>query len=192
MTTTVGPEPAAGPRCARRHGRGPVGLAALAAAVLAAALAGCATGDPADPDGQAPAPASDSVVNDRLFACLSAEGFAVTRGPDGEINFTDPEDGQFTEYQAAHDRCRQQLVAEGLLPAVDDELLRREYQQLAALQECLGDNGFETLPFPSEDVYVESRDEYGNLFALNTEQEWDRARTSCPEQMAAIERGPAG
>lgn len=165
------------------------GRLVAALALLFGILAGCASPS-TDPAAGTEIQVSDSVANDRLFECLSQAGFAVTRGPGGEITFTDPEDDQFSAYQAMLEQCRQQLVADGLLPALDEQLLRQEYRQLAALQACLAANGFETGDFPSEDTYVERRDEYPNLFALNTEAEWERARTSCPQEMAAIEGGP--
>jgi hypothetical protein len=165
------------------------GITVLGLLLGVGAACGSAAGDPGQDDR---AQVSDSVVNERLFDCLSQAGFAVTRGPAGEITFVDPEDEQFSAYEAAHERCRQQLVADGLLPELDEELIRQEYRQLRALQACLAANGFATGSFPSEDTYVERRDEFTNLFALNTEAEWERARQACPEEMAEFEGAPGG
>lgn len=101
-------------------------------------------------------------------------------------------DRRYCRDTAPAPRALDDLVATRDLAArvLDEQLLRQEYRQLAALQACLAANGFETGDFPSEDTYVERRDEYPNLFALNTEAEWERARTSCPQEMAAIEGGP--
>lgn len=169
-----------------RPGPATVTLAVLA--LLLGGLVGCgrSAAGPA-PEGQRQV--SDDTVNQRLFECLTEAGFPVTRGPNGEVTFVDPDDAQFSAYQAALEQCRRQLVAEGLLPAVDAEQLRQEYRRLAALHECLAANGFPTVDFPSEDTYVERREEFPNLFALNTEQEWDRARRACPEEMAAFDGG---
>ncbi|MGA3489729.1 hypothetical protein ACK8GG_17175 [Micromonosporaceae bacterium DT55] len=130
----------------------------------------------------------DRTVNDRLFECLSAEGFPVTRGADGGVNFVDPEDNQFSEYQSALADCRRQLVADGLLPADDENALRTEYERIVALSDCLAANGLPTAELPSEAVYLEKHEEL-NLFALNTEQEWQQALEKCPEQMLPFESG---
>lgn len=154
--------------------------------VLLVLTSACASDDPSGPDDSTFTPANDRLIDDRIFECLASGGFAVTRGPNGEINFVDPEDLQFAGYEAALRQCRQELVAEGLLPAIDEESLREEYRQLRALHDCLLANGFETLPFPSEEVYVEDHDGT-NLFALNTEEAWASARELCGTEMAVFD-----
>jgi hypothetical protein len=152
--------------------------------------AACGSSSAEDAETEINLSANDQKANDGLYDCLLEKGFAVTKGPNGEVNFVDPEDTQFSAYSTAERECQQQLVAEGLLPAVDGDSLRREYENLLALNECLSSNGFETKPFPSEQVFLE---EEGNmeLFVLETEEDWARADTDCPEQMAAINE-PAG
>lgn len=166
-------------------------LAVFFIVVMLGMTAGCSSDGSGETGGEKQNSVSDAAINDRIFECLSSDGFAVTRGSNGQINFVDPEDEQFAAYQAALGKCRQELVAEGLLPPSDEESLREEYRQLAALQGCLAANGFETLPFPSEDVYLERHKEL-NLFALNTEEEWARARQLCAEEMSVFEGRRAG
>ncbi|HEX5595494.1 MAG TPA: hypothetical protein VFX61_05625 [Micromonosporaceae bacterium] len=173
-----------------RMARGQLVVAVLGV-VLVGAAGGCGSDGSDGASGKTPNSVSDAAINDRIYECLAADGFAVTRGPNGQINFADPEDEQFAAYQTALRQCRQELVTEGLLPALDEESLREEYRRLAALQDCLAANGFETLPFPSEEVYLERREEL-NLFALNTEEEWASARESCGAELSAFEGGPAG
>ena len=52
----------------------------------------------------------------------------------------------------------------------------------------LAANGLPTAELPSEAVYLEKHEEL-NLFALNTEQEWQQALEKCPEQMLPFESG---
>lgn len=159
-----------------------LGLVVLATLLLL--VSGCGSGEVSSGVGD---PVSeqrqrDSQANDMLFECLADSGLAVTKGDDGAVQFVDPDDTQADKYSEAYDDCYQQVVDAGLVETLDDEAMRLEYRRALQLNDCLERNGFPVVDdFPSEDAYVERRDDF-NLFALNTEEEWEAAESACPEE----------
>lgn len=155
----------------------------IAAASLLS-LAGCGGSD-ADTQ-ETTIPGADREANSVLFDCLLDRGFPVVRGDDGSVQFSDPNDDRFAEYQEASAECQQDLVDRGLLDVQSSTDLRAEYVLADALHSCLVGAGFPLIDLPTEDVYVERPDGV-DILASTAPIDIDQARASCPNEFAALD-----
>ena len=147
-------------------------------------LVGCGGSDAATPEPTTPG--ADREANSVMFDCLLDRGFPVVRGDDGGVQFSDPDDDRFAEYQEASAECEQVLVDRGLLDVQSSADLRAEYILAAALHDCLVVAGFPLIDLPTEDVYVERHDGV-DILASTAPIDIEQARASCPDEFAALD-----
>lgn len=159
-----------------------VGLVLGACLVL---LAGC-SGEPADAV-PPPPQVDDAEVNDARYRCLLDKGFPVTRGEQGEVVFTDPEDEQASAYEVADQECTAQLVDAGLLQADSPDSLRAEYLAMSAAHSCLVAAGFPLVDWPSEDVFVDAQGAF-NVLEATAPVSIEEARAACTEEFAVLDQ----
>ena len=129
----------------------------------------------------------DSKVNSAMYDCLLDRGFAVTRGEDGTIQFTDPKDEQFSAYEQANRDCHSSLVSQGLLPGGSTDALRAEYAALTAWHKCLVTAGFPLADWPTEEVFVEADGDFNVLDATAPVQVAE-AEQACPAEFAEVQQ----
>lgn len=144
----------------------------------------CTSADPA------PAPAvsrttDDAAANDALYRCLMDQGFAVTRGAGGAIEFKDPEDTQGASYTTARSQCLRDLEADGTVVAAGASLTA-QYASMSRLHACLTTKGITMAAWPTEAVFVE-KDGAFNVLSAAEEVTMERAAGLCPDEVAALE-----
>lgn len=160
----------------------------VAAVVLAAGLvavsAGCSAGPVTTSARQV---VSDAEVNDARYQCLLDEGIPVTRGANGEVHFSDPEDEQTSAYATADRKCEQKLADRGLVSVSSPDALRAEWKAFDALHSCLLAQGFPLAPWPSEQVYVEKSGAF-NVLSGTAPVDPSEARKACADDFAKVDR----
>ena len=157
---------------------------ALASLLLLAALGGC-TGGSAAPAPTASRTTDDAAANDGLYRCLMDQGFAVTRGAGGAIEFKDPEDTQGEAYAKARVQCLRQLESDGTVVADPGAALAGQYASMSRLHACLTDRGVAMEPWPTEAVFVE-KDGAFNVLSSAEGLTMDRALELCPDEVSAL------
>lgn len=159
---------------------------ALASALLVLGAAGC-TGGTSE---AGPAPTSsrttdDAAANDGLYRCLMDQGFAVTRGAGGAIEFKDPEDAQGESYVRARTQCLRELESDGTVVVDSGSALATQYTSMSRLHACLTARGVAMEPWPTEAVFVE-KDGAFNVLAAAEQLTMDRAVELCPDEVAGL------
>lgn len=156
----------------------------LLTALLAAGLSACTGSEPAAPP-QATRTTDDAAANDSLYRCLMDQGFAVTRGEAGAIEFKDPEDAQADTYSAARADCLRGLESDGTVVAKGSDSLRTEYAAMSRLHACLTARGLGMEPWPTEAVFVE-KDGAFNVLSAAEQLTLEQAQALCPDEVTAL------
>lgn len=168
-----------------RHPAHRARAAGLACGLLAI-LTACGGSDAATDQGSLAPSAQSAEVNGLMYDCLFDQGFPVTRSDDGSIQFTDPDDSRFADYEAAQSDCRQQLADQGLIAVQSADSLRKEFELAQSLHACLLAAGFPLLDLPSSDVYIEQHDSI-DILDSTAPVDADEARAACPDEFIALD-----
>jgi hypothetical protein len=157
---------------------------ALAFVLLLVGAGGCTSGNAA-PTASASRTTDDAAANDSLYRCLMDQGFAVTRGAGGAIEFKDPEDTQGANYAKARAQCVRQLESDGTVVADQGATLAAQYASMSRLHACLTERGVAMEQWPTEAVFIE-KDGAFNVLSSAEGLTMDRALELCPDEVSAL------
>ncbi len=171
-----------------------VSIVVLTIGTLAAALFGCT---PTDPSPKITADSIDFGDVDpewgtKMQACMAADGWEVTIGPDGGIGSTYSTD-QESAYETSAENCRTQVEGANAgdveIKEFSDAELRLLYNMQLSIARCLEDEGQPVGEIPSEQSYIDTYndpdpwDPYGEIWYPGTkvtESEYGQLLEKCP------------